>query len=62
MVGWLTIDPIPVVFVSYSWDGDSHKAWVKKLPDAEFGMERGDIGWELQAVFEPGQVFLGGNS
>lgn len=23
----------PVVFISYSWDNDSHKAWVKKLAD-----------------------------
>ena len=23
----------PVVFISYSWDDDSHKAWVKKLAD-----------------------------
>ena len=21
----------PVVFISYSWDSDEHKAWVKKL-------------------------------
>ena len=23
----------PVVFVSYSWDSDEHKQWVKKLAD-----------------------------
>lgn len=23
----------PVIFISYSWDDDSHKAWVKKLAD-----------------------------
>lgn len=23
----------PIVFISYSWDDDSHKAWVKKLAD-----------------------------
>ena len=24
---------VPVVFISYSWDSDEHKAWVKKLSD-----------------------------
>lgn len=26
-------DGHPVVFISYSWDSDEHKAWVKKLSD-----------------------------
>lgn len=37
------------------------KCWVKKLPDAGFGMSRDDVAWELVCVFEATEAHLGGN-
>lgn len=37
------------------------KCWIKKLPDAGFGMSREDVAWELVCVFEPTSAFLGSN-
>lgn len=37
------------------------KCWIKKQPDVEFGMQRGDVTWELVAVIDPTTSLVGGN-
>lgn len=40
----------------------SEKQWLKKLPDWGHGKEvGGDIAWEMQGIYLPGQIIIGSN-
>jgi hypothetical protein len=36
------------------------RCWIVQAPDTEFGVQRGDMAWELNAIIPPAGLILGG--